>query len=209
VSRPEAKRPHETHWQWHSRIALLRQQERDRDQPLVTPEAMRQAQYDDEFVMHVETGTKVQTKRRRQKSSLEALRDRGQLTQDQLNAAQQIARVAESIRRHVSVRCASLEARVDCSGSSHNMLIEHINQVRLERAFSAWRIGIRVPRQLVVDMIVADCSLKATARQHNVGWPRAFRMLESALDLWIKLSFEAGRNIDQQDVDAAHRRLAA
>lgn len=199
--------PGETSLAYTLRKARIKADARDRTEPLITPEAERQAEYVDEDVMHIESMTIAVTKRQRRKSSLLTLHERGQLTADQYTAAAQIAGVAEAIRRSVNMRCASLEARVDCSGSSRNALIEHLNQVRLERAFSQWRVGIRVPRQLVVDMIVNDRNLKETARRHNVGWPRALRMLESALDLWNKLVAEVRRDIDQRDLELAHARL--
>lgn len=199
--------PGETHLEHTLRRQRIRADARDRSQPLITPELERQGLFADEFVMHVETGTKAHTKRRRHKSSLEGLRDRGQITQDQLSAAEAIQRTAESIRRSVGVRCASLEARVDCSGSSRDPLVEHLGQVRRERTFSRWRVSIRVPRQLVVDMIVSDRSLKETARLHSVGWPRALRMLKDALDLWNDLAARAHRDIDQRDIEVAHARL--
>lgn len=199
--------PGETHLEHTMRKARVRTDARDRAEPLVTPEAMRHGRYEDADVMHVETMTLAVTKRRRHKSSLLALHERNQLTAEQYAAGQQIAAVAESIRRNVSVRCASLEARVDCAGSSNSLANEYLNQVRLERAFSKWRVGIRVPRQLVVDMIVSDRNLKDTARRHNVGWPRALRMLVSALDLWTDLVERACRDIDQRDLEIAHARL--
>lgn len=201
------KRRDETFWQWQSRLQAVRQMERDRDVPLITPELERRGWYATETVMHVETGTRVETKRRRRQSAIEALRDRGQLTNDHVCAAQQIASVAESIRRHVSVRCSSVEARVDCGGSAHSALMERLRQVRLERTFGLWRSRIRVPRAMLIEMIVKDNALKETARSYRVGWPRAMRMLEDALDQWNDIMQVVAREIDERDLEAAHNRL--
>lgn len=204
------KRPQESHWQWRSRLIALAQQERDRDVPLITPELERRGWYADEFVMHVESGTKAQTKRRRLQSSLATLRDNNQLTNDQLCAAQQIAAVVESIRRNVSVRSSSIEARVDCAGSAHDALIEHVRQVQLERTFRLWHTRLwHLARPMLAEMIVADHQLKETARRHGFGWPRALRLLGEALDRWNDIMQRVTKEIDDRDVQAAHRRLAA
>lgn len=60
---PYAKRPNETHLEYHSRIAAYEQTLRDRSEPAVPKEAQRHGSYADEFVYHLETGTRVQTKR--------------------------------------------------------------------------------------------------------------------------------------------------
>jgi hypothetical protein len=205
-----AKRPHESHWAWRSRLMALAQQERDRNLPLITPELESRGWFADEFVMHVETGTKAQTKRRRQQSSLAALRDNNQLTNDQLCAAVQIAAVVESIRRNVSVRSSSIEARVDCAGSAHNALIEQVRQVQLERTFRLWHTRLwHLARPMLAEMIVSDQQLKETARRHRFGWPRALRLLQESLDRWNEIMQRVTKEIDDRDVQAAHRRLAA
>lgn len=203
------KRRDETEWQFRSRLARVRQEARDRAEPIVPKEAERHAHYATDFVVHVETGTKAQTKRRRHQSALEALHHNGQLTNDQLCAAQQIATVVEMIRRNVSVRCSSIEARVDCAGSAHDALHEHIRQVRLERAFRMWHSRLWAKaRPMLADMIVNDERLKETARQHRFGWPRALRLLTEALDRWNETVQRVSQDIDERDLEAAHRRIA-
>lgn len=206
---PQARRPGESIWGWRSRVVGQKQAARDRAEPLITPETARQAEYTDDTVMHVETGTRVQTKRRRQKSALLALADRGRITQDQLIAAQQIARVAESIRRHVSLRCASLEARVDCSGSSTNLHTETLRQVRMERAYAEWRLRIPLPRAMIVEMIVQDAGLKAIARQHGRTMTTAMRKLLEALDDWNAIMSRVCKDVDERDLSRAITRIAA
>lgn len=60
---PYAKRATETHLQWRSRVAAMEQAVRDRSEPVVPREAQRHGEYGDQFVYHLESGTKVQTKR--------------------------------------------------------------------------------------------------------------------------------------------------
>lgn len=205
---PYAKKASETDLQWRSRIARLKQMDEAEKETLVSPETQRHGDYYKTFVMHVETGTYASTERNRQVSSLAVMRDKGRISDQQFDAAQRIAGVAEAIERNASVRCASLEARVDCSGSSRNPLIETLHQVRMERAYTAWRERLPYPKRMIIDMVICDRSLKATARKYGVGWPRAFRLLGNALDEWPAIWDFASRVIDQDDVDAAHRRVA-
>ena len=64
---PLAKRASETDLQWRSRIAAAKQAERDKTQPLVTPEAERHGKYVDAFVVdpegHGSTMAKVSVNR--------------------------------------------------------------------------------------------------------------------------------------------------
>lgn len=204
-----AKRPHETHWQWRSRLMALAQQERDRTIPLITPELESRGWYTTETVMHVETGTRVETKRRRGLSSLVRMHQTGRLDNEQYAAAISIARVAERIERSVSVRCASLEARVDCSSGSRDVLFERLSQVRDEAAYTRWRRQIPLPRRMILDMILVDRPMSTTARMHGVQWEHAREMLIDALDLWCQLRARVAKEIDRDDISRAHARLAA
>jgi hypothetical protein len=205
---PTAKRPHETHWQWCSRLAMMKQEQRDRDEPIVPREAQRHARYDDDFVMHIETGTITSTKRRRQVSSLVRMHNAGQLDNAQFEAAMKIANIAGRIEADVSVRCASLEARVDNSSGNRDVLVEQIGRVRDEAAYTRWRQAIPMPKRMILDMVMADQPLANTARKFNMGWPAARKRFISALDLWCKLRDDAGKDIDERDVSAAHARIA-
>lgn len=167
------------------------------------------ADYHRQEIIHVETFTRATVHRIRQQSSLRKLLDDGQLTEDQFYAAGAIAHVAEMIERNVAVRCASLEARVDCSGSARNILLERLGQVRAEAVYTKWRTSIAMPRRMVVDMVLEDRSLFTTARVHGVGWPRAKRLLRDALDHWNDLWERALKEIDQDDLDWAHARACA
>lgn len=204
-----SRRPHETHWAWRSRLVAAAQAERDRSVPLVTPEAERHGQYDDETVMHVETGTRVQTKRNRHVSSLVRLHHNNQLTNDQFVASQRIIRIAERIERNVSLRCASLEARVDNSRSSSQILLERLNQVRDEVAYTRWRGQLRLPRRLVLDMLLLPVPLAETARRYRFAWTTARRRLVDSLDLFIEIRERVAREVDESDMVRAQSRIAA
>ncbi|MGJ0236971.1 hypothetical protein ACQEPB_00420 [Novosphingobium fluoreni] len=173
-----------------------------------TAEQVQHAEYHCDEVIHAESFTRAIVHRIRQVSSLGKLHENGQLSDAQYHAALEIAHVAEMIERQVSVRCASLEARVDCSGSARSVLIERLGAVRLEATYSKWRTSIALPRRMIVDMVLEDRSLFATARVYNVGWPRARRMLRDALDLWTELLERARKDIEQEDLDQMHAGLA-
>lgn len=177
--------------------------------PLITPEAARQGVFADETVMHVETGTRVETKRRKSISSLVRMHQTGRLDNDQYAAAISIARVAERIERSVAVRCASMEARVDCSSGSRDVLLERLSQVRDEATYTRWRKLIPLPRRMILDMVLVDRPMATTARKHGVKWEIARDMLIGSLDLWCQLRERVGKEIDADDLDRAHARIAA
>lgn len=201
---PMAKRrPQESHWAYRSRMIREKQEERDRDNPIVSPFAARH--YVAEDVMHVELGTRAPTYRRRSASSLAALHDAGKLTNYQIEAAGNITAASRLIRGEVAVRGSSVEARVDCSGSVTQALVEHIRQAHLARAYRRWwASGTRVPRAMLLEMIVQDAALKQIARRYRVGWPRALRMLGQSLDTFNEMYERVTQEIDQRDLEAVH-----
>lgn len=73
------KRTNETHLQWQSRIARMRQAERETGAPIVTPFAERHGSYVDEFIHHDESSTKAQAKRNLKASPLAMWRAQGML----------------------------------------------------------------------------------------------------------------------------------
>jgi len=174
-----------------------------------TDEQRRHAEYDRGEIVHAESFTRATVHRVRQASSLARMLDDGRLTMEQYGAALDIARVAEMIERSVAVRCASLEARVDNQGSSRDVLIENLTAARLEVAYTAWRQRLPMPKRMVIDMVLADRSLKATARVYRMGWPRAMSRLRDALDTWIDERERAWRQIDAPDLERAQARIAA
>lgn len=207
-----AKRPQESHWQWRSRIMAQKQQERDRSEPIITDEARRHGGYVTEDVMHVETGTRAPTFRRKSISSLVRLHQTGRIDNVQYEAALRIARVAERMERDVGVRGSSV-ARVDCSNTARDALVEHLGQVRDEATYGRWRRLIPLPRRMILDMILIDRPLATTARLYGKRWESTGRtkggreMFTDALDLWTDLRDRIGRQIDERDLLTAHARL--
>jgi len=105
------------------------------------------------------------------------------------------------------VRGASLEARVDNSGAGRDILIEQIGLVRIEMAYTRWRLQLPVPRRMFLDMVTSGQPLFRTARRYGMGWPRASRLLIKALDRWIDLREKMVREVDERDVENAHKRV--
>lgn len=159
-------------------------------------EQMKQQDYDLGTIIHAETFTRTTVYRVRQQSSLRKMLDAGQLTEAQYWAAQEIAHVAEIIQRGMGTRSASLDTRVDCSASGRDALIEKFGYVRAEATYTRWRTAIAMPRRMVIDMVLEDRQLKATARVYGVGWPKAKRLLWSALNLWSDLKLRMLNEMD-------------
>lgn len=201
------KRSWETDLQWRSRLARLDAEARDRREPIVPVEAQQHATYRDAEVMHVETQTIAPTKRNVTSTPFEDLHHRGQITKEEFEAAMQIAMVIENMQRPVSLRCASMEARVDNSGAGRDVLIERLTQVQFERAYSEWRDRLPTPRQMIIDMITTHGSLAMKARRYRMGWPKARQWLFRSLGLWIEIRDRVMKRIDERDVEAAYNRL--
>lgn len=210
ISRPKrdmrAKRRDETHAQWQSRLDAMAPIERETGEPVLTPEQQATGDFEDAFVPD-EAGHLAKTKRRKSASSLMRMTDNGQLSLDQLAAALEIAAVAESLQRSASLRCASLEARVDGSGSARDALIERLHLVRMEQAYSVWRQRLPVPKRMAIDMVLSDRALFATARVYRMSWPKARARLVDALDAWIEVRARIWREVDDRDVLARYARL--
>lgn len=203
---PNARRQGESQWAWRARLAAQAEAERTKHDKPVTAETLRQGGLVAGFVVD-EDGCMKDTFRRVTRSALQYMNNRGTLSDEQYYSALQIARVAERIERSAGTSCASLEARVDCSGSASDALTETLTTVRLERAYSVWRQRLPIPRRMVIDMVTRDRRLAAIAQRHNVGWPKAQRLLRNALDLWPEIYAAQVRAIDQDDLDAIHSRL--
>lgn len=202
---PYAKRADENYLQYRSRIA--RMEDTKRRPELVTPEARKHGLT--ESLVRDDEGRTWQSYRRKTRSALAYMRERGNLTDDQFDSAQRIAEIAEMLQRSVAVGCASLEARVDCSGSARDALNESLYRVRAEGAYTEWRSKLPLPRRMVIDMVTQDDGLKRIAREHNMGWPRAQQVLKDALDRWPDIFARYVKVIDQDDIDRQHQRLRA
>lgn len=209
-----AKRRHESHWQYQARLARERQEARDRMEPIVPKEARSQGGYVEEDVMHVETGTRAVTFRRRSLSSLVRMHQLGTLDNAQFEAAIRIARIAERIGSDASVRCNNLAARVDCSSTSRDALVERLNQVRDEMTYTRWRRLIPLPRRMILDMVLVDRPLATTARIYGRRWESrngikgGRETFVDALDLWNDLRERVGKDFDERDLMVAHARIA-
>lgn len=202
------KRPWETHFQWRGRVARLDADERVRSEPIVPIEAQRHGDYRDTDVMHIETQTIAVTKRNRFYTPFDDLHHRGVISVEQRDAVDEIQDVAAMVQSAVSVRCASLEARVDNAGGARDVLVERLGRVQLEVAYTRWRQALPVPRQMILDMVLQPGPLKAKAVRHGMGWPKARKWLLRALDRWIEIRDKVLDEVDQKDLDAAHQRLS-
>lgn len=100
---PNARQQDETYWQHTSRIARQKAEARDREQPLVTPEAMQHGNYERRFVMNVETGTKADTVVNRGGDPVSRWEASGRLSDNQVVAIAHMQRIW---------RLAGLEQRV-------------------------------------------------------------------------------------------------
>ena len=201
------KWPGETHREWQDRVDTADMVRRRPGEPLMPVEAEAHGDYADTLVTHVETNTRARTKRNRQQSALALMHERGTISPAQFEAAGQIARMAESIERAVSLRGARLEPRVDCGGSARDMLAERLSHVRMEMTYDRWRERLPMPRRMVIDMVIGDRELVATARAHNVPWREARRRLIAALEMWLELREAVWREINGDDAGRAYRRL--
>ncbi|WP_260928201.1 hypothetical protein [Novosphingobium sp. 9] len=172
-----------------------------------TPEQRQHAPYHRDEILHVETFTRAIVHRVRHVSSFRAMRDKEQISDDQYQAALEIAFVAEMIERNVSVRGASLEARVDHSGSARNALVERLGLIRAEKAYTDWRQTLPMPKRMVIDMVIEDVSLVSIARRYRVGWIKARKCLLAALDRWENIRAKTWKDVDERDVLWRYARL--
>jgi hypothetical protein len=146
---------------------------------------------------------------RRNQGALAALYKKGAIDGEQLASAVEIALVAERIASDVAVRTASLETRVDVTRLGDGSFFERLSQVRREQAYTRWRAQLRQPAP-VLDMLVGEpIGYTIVAKRYRMGNERAKRLLIDALDLWPQILGAVCKEIDERDLAAAHRRLAA
>lgn len=203
-SDPTARRKGETHLQWRSRIAQMQETARKAGEDIVTPERKEKG----DLQRVGDKSGETRTYQTRSTSSLARLNTRGVITDQQLDAAKEIALIRERIGQDVGVRGGAVAARVDCEGSNRDFCAESLSRIRAERAYSIWRLRLPLPRALVVDMIFQDHQLAAIAKSYNTGWPKAIERLRDALDLWWELKREMRDAINQDDVDEVVRKIA-
>lgn len=200
------KLPGETHLQWVQRVTQIEHAAATRTEPLVTNEAQQHAVYEMATVTDSE-GATARTMRNRQMSSLALMHERGQLSDVQLEAALQIAEVAERIERAVSTRAHNMEPRVDHAGSGRDPGFEGLTRVRMEKTYSAWRDRLPTPKRLIIDMVLADRGFTQIAQRHRVAPDRAKRLLRLALDRWVDIRGMVYRTVDEDDVARVEIRI--
>lgn len=174
-----------------------------------TPEQLATGEFERRSIGHAE-GVQTTSQayvRHQSRSALAYMHSQGSLTDDQYYSAQQIAEIAEKIERSVASRCASMEARVDCSGSGRDALVESLRLVRAEAAYSTWRAMLPIPRRMVIDMVTRDTGLAKIAASHNMSWRRARDVLKTMLDAWPPIYQRHCREIGPEDLNRRHAAL--
>lgn len=146
---------------------------------------------------------------RRRQSPLHRMERLGKISADERAAAEEIADVAERIRRAGSIRSVSLETRVDFANSGRDQLVESLKRVRLEIAYRAWCEAIPRPTAMVLDMVLSDRSFVQLARAHGMQWRTARKRLITALRMWPEMAAAARRDVDREDIEAVYARLGA
>ena len=201
------KRRGETDAQWKARVAQADLSRISRVGEIVTPEMMERLPVSEAMVMHSESFTLARTMRVASSTSLDRMLERGSLTNEQIDAAEQICAVVGMIERDVSMRGANLDARVDCSGSAKGALIERLAVIRLQVTYSRWCQRLPMPRRLVIDMLTCSGSMKAVARSYRIDWPKARKILRSALDTWLDERDRTWAQVDHEQVDEVYRQI--
>lgn len=136
----------------------------------------------------------------RRQPALARLYERGDLSEDQFRAYQEIESIVEAIQRAVDVRCASIEARVDCARGDRDMLVEGLARIRLEVTYSAWRNTLPIPRRAIIDLIETNRSMAATARVYKLDPRTLEKRVKQALDRWTEIKAETWRTVSKDDV---------
>lgn len=144
---------------------------------------------------------------RRRQWPLDRMHAAGKISDGEHLAACEIADVIEMIERQVGVRCASLEARVDYSGSARDQLLESIGRIRLEVAYRMWRRTLPKPPRLILDMITSTQSYVGIARAYRTPWRRARTMLISALRRWEEIREVVWHDVQRGHVEWIYERL--
>lgn len=177
------------------------------DDAIMPAEALAHGEYAEVTIVEAERSSQATVLRAKDRSPLLDLRNRGVITDEQYAAACEIATVVERMEATVGIRSASLEARVDNSGAARDMLIETLGQVRREVAYSLWRQWLPYPKRMVIDMVVLQRPIKATARRYKMGLPKAKARLIRALENWEVAKDRVRKMVEEQDVLAAHQRV--
>jgi hypothetical protein len=146
---------------------------------------------------------------RRNQGALASLYKNGSIDAEQLASAVEIAIVAERIGADVAVRTASLETRVDVTRLGDGSFFERLSQVRREMAYTRWRARLAQPAPVLEMLVGEPVGFTIVAARHGMHNRKAKRLLIAALDLWPQVLGDVCKEIDEKDLAAAHRRLAA
>lgn len=145
---------------------------------------------------------------RRKGSPLDRMLRLGKITQDEHNAACEIASIVEMIESDVQPRTSSFEMPVDNPASGRNVLVEGLLRVRLEVAYRAWSKTLPVPRRMIIDMIVSDnVPYVRLARRYRMHWRTARKRLLTALRIWPGFVSVARAEIDRERLDEIHEQI--
>lgn len=177
------------------------------DDELVPAEVLAQGEYSMVTIVEDERSSQATVLRAKDRSPLLDLLSRGVIDEEQYGAACEIAAIVERMEGTVGMRSASLEARVDNSGAAKDLLIETLGQVRREVAYGKWRDHLPYPKRMVIDMVVLQRPIFATARRYRMGLPKARTRLVDALTDWLKVKEEVFAMVDERDVLSAHWRV--
>jgi len=155
-----------------------------------------------------ETNERIaQVPEHRRQSPLARMARLGKITADELADANEIASIVEMIERGVSVRSASLEARVDFAGSGRDALVESLGRIRMEIAYTAWRKAIPDPKRMIIDMLTGNVGYVDLARIHGMHWRTARKKLMTAIRIWPRFKYEARQSVDAETVQETYSRL--
>lgn len=146
------------------------------------------------------TAIVLKTVRRKSQSPWMRMVESGQIAPEIFAAAQSIAYVHERITRAGGLKSGSLQARVDQCKNSGELIIERLGDVHDEIAYSAWRKGLPMPRQMFLEMVLSDRPLSTTAKNYRMGWRKARKLLISNLEKYLEIREKVGRAIKPEDL---------
>lgn len=113
------------------------------------------------------------------------LYEAGHLSDDQVRAARRIARVYEAVSAAVMARSQSLTGARG-TGHFNDLRLPEILAWDHATLYRPWADAMHkredVILPLVIDVVALDVALDAARREHRIGFPKALRMVQDALD---------------------------
>lgn len=141
--------------------------------------------------------------------ALARLHQSGEIDDNQLAWAHEIAMIAEWIEADVKIGIGSYEPRID-QGAQRRVdgAAEGVNRARRQMAYTRWRKMLPMPKRLVLDMVTGEAIPYSTAaRRYRLSHARVRKLLIAALDRWPECLDWAHKAVDQRDVDMLNERL--